>query len=345
MTPLVEREREVAALAALLDALPAGEGRVAWIEGPAGIGKSTLLAEERRHAVEAGAQVLAARGSELEREFPFGVVRQLFEAVVTDPERRERVLAGAAAPAAAVFGEAAMTEGDVSFAALHGLFWVALNLAAEGPLLLAIDDLHWCDRPSLRFVAYLARRLEGQPILVAATIRTGEPGTDVALLGEIAHDPAAVAVRPVPLSAEAVQALVRERLGAEADDPFCAACHEATGGNPLFLRQLLTALEADHVRPDAEYAPVVLEIGPRAVSRTVIMRLARLSEDAIAVARAVAVLTESATLPAVAALTGLSEARVADATGMLARAEILRREAPIAFVHALVRDAVYQELP
>ena len=264
---------------------------------------------------------------------------------MTDPERRERALAGAAAPAAAVFGEAAMAEGDASFAALHGLFWVALNLAAEGPLMLAIDDLHWCDRPSLRFVAYLARRLEGQPILVAATIRTGEPGTDVALLGEIAHDPSTVAVRPVPLSADAVRALVRERLGAEADEPFCAACHAATGGNPLFLRQLLTALEADHVKPDAAHAGVVLEIGPRAVSRTVIMRLARLSEDAIAVARAVAVLTESATLPAVAALTGLSEARVADATGTLARAEILRREAPIAFVHALVRDAVYLELP
>ena len=249
MTPLVEREREVAALAALLDALPAGEGRVAWIEGPAGIGKSTLLTEERRHAAEGDTQVLFARGSELEREFPFGVVRQLFEGVVTDPERRERVLAGAAAPAATVFGEAAMAEGDASFAALHGLFWVALNLAAERPLVLAIDDLHWCDRPSLRFVAYLARRLEGQPILVAATVRTGEPGTDVALLGEIAHDPSTVAVRPVPLSADAVRALVRERLGAEADEPFCAACHAATGGNPLFLRQLLTALEADTSSP------------------------------------------------------------------------------------------------
>src|SRR5919198_2542442 len=114
MTPLVELEREVAALAALLDALPGGEGRVAWIEGPAGIGKSTLLAEERRHAADAGVQVLAARGSELEREFPFGVVRQLFEAVGTDPERRARVLAGAAPPAGAGFGEATMTEGDVS---------------------------------------------------------------------------------------------------------------------------------------------------------------------------------------------------------------------------------------
>ena len=99
------------------------------------------------------------------------------------------------------------------------------------------------------------------------------------------------------------------------------------------------------MRPDAAHAGVVLEIGPRAVSRTVIVRLARLSPDAIAVARAVAVLAESATLPAVAALTGLDEARVADATGALARAEILRPESPLGFVHALVRDAVYQELP
>src|SRR3954451_5119202 len=111
MTPLVEREREIAALAALLAAAPVVEGRVAWIEAPAGIGKSTLLAEARRHAADAGAQVLAARGSELEREFPFGVVRQLFEAVVAD---RERTLAGAAAPAAAVLGDAGMSEGDVS---------------------------------------------------------------------------------------------------------------------------------------------------------------------------------------------------------------------------------------
>src|SRR3954470_7499938 len=104
MPEIVEREREVAALAALLDAAPAGEGRVAWIEGPAGIGKSTLLAEARRHAAGAGVRVLAARGSELEREFPFGVVRQLFEGLVSTPDTRERVLAGAAASAAAVFG-------------------------------------------------------------------------------------------------------------------------------------------------------------------------------------------------------------------------------------------------
>src|SRR3954451_12367029 len=100
MTELVEREREIAALAELLDAVPAGEGRVAWIEGPAGVGKSTLLTEARAHAAGAGARVLVARGSELEREFPFGVVRQLFAGLVADPATRERALSAAAAPAA-----------------------------------------------------------------------------------------------------------------------------------------------------------------------------------------------------------------------------------------------------
>ena len=94
--------------------------------------------------------MLAARGSELEREFPYGVVRQLLEGVGRGPREPAGRSRGARCP---VFGSPE-GEGDVSFAALHGLFWVALNLAAERPLVLAVDDLHWCDRPSLRFHAY-----------------------------------------------------------------------------------------------------------------------------------------------------------------------------------------------
>jgi DNA-binding CsgD family transcriptional regulator len=90
---------------------------------------------------------------------------------------------------------------------------------------------------------------------------------------------------------------------------------------------------------------VVADIGPRAVSRTVLIRLARLPDEAVSVARVVAVLGESADLHTVAALAGLSQEEVAAQTATLARAEILRDEPPLGFVHPLVRDAVYHELP
>jgi DNA-binding CsgD family transcriptional regulator len=345
---LVEREREVGALDSLLAAATAGEGRVALIEGPAGIGKSRLLALARRRGEAAGTLAFAARSSELEREFPYGVVRQLFEGELADAAVRERALAGAGAAARPVFEslEPVPAEaGDASFATLHGLFWLMLNLAGDRPLVLAVDDLHWCDRPSLRFLAYVTRRLEGLPLLLAVTVRTTEPGTDPALLSEIANDHATAPVRPGPLTRDAVRALVQDALEGEAAEPFCAAIHGSTGGNPLLVRQLLRALEAEGVRPDAASAGIVREIGPSAVARTVLLRLARQPAEALAVARAVAVLGDGASLAAVAALAGVGEDVVASAAGSLARAEILRPEPPLGFVHALVRDAVYRELP
>ena len=135
------------------------------------------------------------------------------------------------------------------------------------------------------------------------------------------------------------------RLNAEPDRAFREACHRTTGGNPLLVRQLLNALETDAVRPDAAHADVVRAIGSRAVSSSVLLRLARLPGEAAAVARAVAILGEGADLAPVAGVAGLDEAQVAAAMAALARAEILRPEPPPGFVHPLVRDAVYQGLP
>jgi DNA-binding CsgD family transcriptional regulator len=339
---LLERERELAELDGLVMDAKAGEARLALIEGPAGIGKTQLMGELRRRAAAAGLRVVSARGSELEREFPFGVVRQLFEPAIGDD-----AFTGAAEAARVVFaGADEPTEGGgSSFATLHGLYWLALNLAESQPLLLAVDDLHWVDRPSLRFLAYALRRSEGVPILYAAGLRSAEAGTDPGLVAELVHDPATVQVHPGPLSLGAIDALAIEVLGSEPEREFSDACYQATGGNPLLLRQLLTALAAEGVRPESAQAQVVREIGPRAVSRTVVLRLARLSADARAVAQAVAVLGEDAALHAVAALAGLDEMAAARATGELATAEILRGGSPIGFVHPLVRDAIYRELP
>ena len=267
----------------------------------------------------------------------------------------------------------AAPEGDttMTFAALHGLYRLAIELAEEAPTLLAVDDVQWCDPASLRWLAYLARRLEGARVLVAATLRSGEPATDAGLLDELLRE--AASVRPGPLTPAAVGGLVRDVLGAEPDPAFARACHTATAGNPLLLRQLLTALRDDGVRPDAGGVGAVAEVGARAVSRSV---LARLPDGTIEVARAIAVLGEGARLPEVAALAratagggsvagggsaagggstagGGSAARGAAAptddeataaVAALARAEILRPEAELGFVHPLVRDAVYDDL-
>jgi DNA-binding CsgD family transcriptional regulator len=344
---LVERERELDALTALLDGLAAGRARTALIEGPAGIGKTRLLGALKDGAGERGVRVLNARGSELEREFPFGVVRQLFEPALREAPNRTELFAGAAAIAGSVFGAPGEELGgnDASFAVLHGLYWLTLDLAGEEPLLLAVDDIQWCDRPSLRLLAYLVRRLEGQPLLIAATLRSAEPGTDTALLAEIAGDPLTDRILPGPLSLAALPALIERRLGASPDGAFAAACHEATGGNPLLLDELLKGLAAEGIEPRADRAGVVRDLGPRAVSRAVLLRLARLTDSDVAVARALAVLGEGAELVELAALAGLDGAAVAAATGELARVEIVRPEPPLGFVHPLVRDAVYNDLP
>ncbi len=162
---LLEREQEIATLDEFVSGAGKPGPRLGLIEGPAGIGKSTLLAEARRLAESDGMRVLTARGSTIEAEFPYGVVRQLFEPALAEPGARERAFEGAAEAARGVF-EVSATGDDpdaAGFATLHGLYWLTLNLAGEEPLLLAIDDLHWVDHPSLRFIAYLDAAPRGAP--------------------------------------------------------------------------------------------------------------------------------------------------------------------------------------
>jgi DNA-binding CsgD family transcriptional regulator len=345
---LLERETELETLRAFIQDADESSPRLALIEGQAGIGKTALLGEARRLAEGDGIRVLSARGSQLEREFPFGVVRQLFEPLLVDPDERDRLLAGAAASAAAVFETLADDNGarsDTSFAALHGLYWLTVNLADAQPLLLAVDDLHWVDHSSLRFLAYLVRRLEGLPVSVVTATRPNEPGADAALLAEIAGDALTTTIRPGALGEGGVRDLIAGRIGQGPDEAFTRACHTATGGNPLFLGELVKAVQGEGTAPTAANTEVITDLGPRAVSRAVLLRLARVSDAARAVVRAAAVLEEGFDVGSLSALAGVEEPVAARATGELAQAEILRPEQPLGFVHPLIRAVVYQDMP
>ncbi|HEY1282200.1 MAG TPA: AAA family ATPase [Acidimicrobiales bacterium] len=343
---LLERDADLEALATARRAASTGQGRFVIVEGGAGMGKSALLTATRTAAIDEGFEVLTAQASELERQYAFGVVRQLFEART---RRAPNWLEGAAASAAHAFDPAESAGGavgfnDVSLAVLHGLYWLTVNACAETPMMLTVDDLHWCDQASLRFLAYIGRRLEGMSLIVVVGLRSGEPSRQDPVLADIARQSDGIVIAPAPLSEPAVAQLLEERLGAPPHARFTAACCRATGGNPLFLDELARAMQADRVRPDTANPDVVADLGPRAVSRTVFMRLARLEDDAVALARAVAVLGEGGDLGVLSAMTDLTPAAIEPAARALVRAEILRPEPPLGFLHPLIRDAVYHEL-
>jgi predicted ATPase len=347
---LLERESELSAIDDAIEAVRHGVGRAVVVEGLAGIGKTGLLAAARDRAGAAGIQVLTARGSELEREYSYGIVRQLFEPVLAragNAERRD-ILKGPATLAEQLVAEPPVghppsVAGEES--RLHALFWLAVNVAERRHLALMVDDVQWSDAASLRWLGYLLRRMEGVPLLVVLALRPGEPGSEDAQLAALAAVPAAVVLRPAPLSRSAVRALVRATVSPGADDEFCAACHAATAGNPLLLHELLRALVVEGVTPSAHELKRVYSIGPHAVSRAVQLRLATLSPESSALARAVAVLGDNAELAHAAALTGLGDEAAAAAAATLVRVGLLRRELPLTFVHPVVRAAVYEVAP
>lgn len=344
---LLERARELATLDDLIENASDGRAAVCAIEGPAGIGKTRLLAEAKARAGELGIRVLSATASELEQGFGFGVVGQLFEPAVLG--EGAQLLSGAAAAARPIVApdSTRAPDGparDAAFATLHGLYWLTVRISEQQPVLLAVDDLQWCDVPSLRFLSYLRARLEGLPVVLVATVRQTDPGYDDAGLDAVLAGSMAVRVRPRPLTHAATSALIEQWFGARPEGDFASACHGATGGNPLLLDELMKVLDAEGARPDTAHLPMLDDLGPGAVPRTLFLRMRRLGADAIATARALAVLGDGTDLTAMAELAGLELARAGEATAALARVEILRAEPPLGFVHPLVADAVYHDV-
>ena len=342
MERLRERERELAAVEVLLE----HRGGMLLVEGRAGIGKTSLVEVACSRAAELGHEVIRARGSELESGFAFGVVRQLFERRLAGAGKgeREALLAG---PAAAVrpllSGKFAVEPaGDSWFSVLHGLYWLVVNLAASRPLLIAVDDAHWADEPSLRWLAYLAPRLEGLAAGTLVALRQGDPTVMGAPL--LAVHAAAAVLRPALLSEQTVSAVVRAAAGGEVSDELCSAVYAACGGNPLYLGELLRAADRGG-RPLAALDPAeLLAGGLEEIARLVITRVRGLGPDALGLAQALAVLGDGCDLRHAAAIAGVTTAVAAGLAGGLVRAEVLAAGNRPQFVHPVIRDALEASL-
>lgn len=331
---LHEREAALAVLARAFERAASGEAAVVLVTGSAGVGKTSVLRAASRAAADAGLTVLSATCTPLEQEYAFGAVRQLL-----------RTLVRAEGPAAAVLelvaAAPAQGQGADGFAVLDALYWALADLADRGPLALLVDDAHWCDDPSSRWLGFLARRLEGLPVALVVTTR---PSGSEALRALEAH-PSSTVLELAALSPAGAAGLLADRAGTDLPDDVVHKAHTSTGGNPFYLTVLARAVR--ELGTTAVRGALDGQDGPLAdtVRRRTVARLAELGAVVLDLARATAVLGPDARTASLAVLLGVAPADAEAAAAEAERAGVVRVDGTVAFVHPLVRAAVYEDAP
>lgn len=346
---LRERRAELRAIEAALVEARAEEGQLLLVSGAAGVGKTALLRAAIAAATKSGFLVLGARGGELEQGFAFGVVGQLFAAIVHDAREQgsaEDLLAGDARLAELALSPApGSPPRDADFALLNALYWLCGNLCERSPVLLVVDDAHWADAASLRFLSFLARRGDGMALALAVAARPGEPGVGTDPFAELGLEDRVRWIEPGLLSAAAVSGLVREQLWEGASDELCRACHESTRGNAFLVEQVIVGLRQAG-KPLMEIAVGDIDgVAAEGISAGVMGRIAPLGPAAHALAEATAVLGARAEPRHAAALAKLEPDRAEHVADGLRRAGILAPGRVLEFVHPLIRTSIYDAIP
>lgn len=348
---LIGREAELNALQGMLDAARSGERPAVALVGEPGIGKTRLLSELCDRAETAGFEILAGRGSELEREAPFGLAIDAFDEpfaalASTLPRLGDERLAELAAllPSVArpVSGSASTLEAE-RYRSHQAVRAVLDELAARRPVLIALDDVHWADPASLELISHLLRRGTRRTVLALA-YRAGH--APAGLVRAVESDALGGGVRSLelgPLSAREAA----ELLGDDLDAPRVQALYEESGGNPFYLEQLSRSSEHRGEAESRTAAPdPPLDSGlPSAVGAAIAGELSLLSSEAHRLLQAGAVAGEPFELDLAAAIAGFDDARAEAAMHELIAVDLLRRTSvprQVAFRHPIVRRAVYE---
>lgn len=331
--PLIERDVERATLAAMLAAAADGRGGLVRVLGAPGTGVSRLLdtvADDARTR-PAPARTTSGGGafavhhvgcSAYEQDVSLSVVRALLGSVTS-----------ARSPVGA-------TDADP-----HRLVETIAAAADHRPLALIVDDLQWADPESVDRLAFLARRIDRMPVALMVGIRTGGEGGDRAWRALAGPSAGGVEVTARPLSRTGVLALNESMLGRPVDAAFVDACLRLAGGHPWCTVALLRSLAADDVAPDASAAEALpTRRSPRDLRDWMQRRVDAAGDDAVAVARAIAVLGDDAPTDRIGRVAVLGHAAVARAGDELRAVGVLRA-ARMAFEHPLARVAVHDAIP
>ncbi|MFI5758525.1 ATP-binding protein [Streptomyces sp. NPDC051569] len=356
---LLEREAELAQVSAALRAAADGTSSSILVTGPLGIGRSALLRHLPSLVADEDVRVLRANAAPMEQDFAFGVVRQLFDSLLAGVPAAER---GRRSPVSDHFARLMFTAGTLpvgagtttgadgqgagpgpalaaSEAMLHGTRSLLADAGDTTRLLILVDDLHRADTPSLRWLAYLAKRLHGLRAVLVCTLRDGDHGSRHPLVREIAGTATRV-LRPAPLSLDATRTVIRKRCGWPGQDEYAHACHEASAGNPLFLLSVLRGMRARGFSPTADHADRVRSLRPSGLRERLASFLRTQPPPVRDLAAAIAAFGDHGDRALVAELAGLDDIGFGSARRALVSTGLLADGREPRFVHRVVRDAV-----
>ncbi len=366
----VGRERELAALEALVERLAQGHGAIVAIAGEPGIGKSRTAQALADLAADRGIQALWGRCNEEPGAPPYWPWAQIFDRWVaaSDDAALRAILGSGAAPIAEVVPAIGARLGDLPrpprssdpmrarFLLFDAISGVLRRAAAHSPLLLIIDDMHWADAPSLRLLEFLAANTGASPMLLLITYRDIELSRRHPLsetLGELGRHHGFQRLRLTGLSRDETARVMTLGIDTHIAAPLLDAVHEQTEGNPLFVLEMarLLAQEGFLERSDGPRGSQLLAHPlriPEGVKETIGRRLNRLSPVANEVLGCAAVIGRTFELAVLVRIVDGDAGRdVSAALEEALRAKVVEaRPAPgrYRFAHALIRETLYEEI-
>jgi DNA-binding SARP family transcriptional activator len=361
---LVGRERQLAALDAILADAAAGRGRLVLVVGEPGIGKTRLAEEAARRAASQGVRVAWGRCFEGEGAPAFWpwvqIVRELLAGV--EPDELHSLLGRSGAELSQLLPDLKELVAGlepppvVDLAAARFRLYQAVTgllgrLADVRPLLAVVDDLHWADVASLRLLTFLAAELRGARLVIIGTYRdveatAGQPLADT--LGALAREPMVERIPLRGLEKAEVGRLIATSTGSRPAEQLVRAVHERTEGNPFYVTELLRLLRSQGRLETDDAAAAARHAIPVGVRDVLQRRLARLPEQTNAVLLAAAVVGRGFDLDLVRAVTQLNDEHALDAVEAGVVAGLVVEEAEVVgryrFAHALVRETLYEQL-
>ena len=349
MPRLRGRERESGVLREAVDRVASGALAIVLVEGEAGIGKTRLLEAVLADAAARGMQVAAARADELEQARPFGLIASAFGCVPDCGDQRRAAIAGlrSASGDGASGGPVTVTsDPGLQFRVVDAFGDLVESLALSGPVVVCADDLQWADPSSLVTLAAMGRRVADLPVGIIGCFR---PVPRAAELHGAVRALQAAGARHLtlpPLGAGAVGELVSEMLSAE-PGPGLLAEISGAAGNPLFVTELLAALQQDGaIQVMGGRAEVTEATLPPTLRLTILRRLSFLSEDTLQVLQAASILGSAFSLTDLSLISGRPAIGLTAALTEAIRSRVVEDDgAVLRFRHDLIRDSIYEDLP